>query len=262
MTKYLFSLSLLFFSLNSFAENFKGIVHVNGCSGSLVRTSLSKDSDQALILSVGHCVPFPLEYYQYAYHYAYQSTVTFLTETGVNSSFTAQTKEIIYATMTGTDVALYALSETYQQIEKRTGVKALTLSTQAAVTGKAITILSGQLHKAYHCSIAAITPYLVQGEYIWKDSLRYSSNGCAMVGGTSGSPVIDDVSGLVVGVNNTGNEGNGRACSFIAPCEVDQLGNISNIIPAFYAQQVYQIAACFNSQRKFDVQTVGCALFH
>src|SRR3546814_2272200 len=56
-------------------------------------------------------------------------------------------------------------------------------------------------------------------------SVRYTSS-CNTIGGTSGSPVIDDATGKVVAVNNTGNE-DGARCTVNNPCEVAENGTVT-----------------------------------
>lgn len=55
------------------------------------------------------------------------------------------------------------------------------------------------------------------------DSVRDSMPGCDIIGGSSGSPVVDDESGQVVAVTNTINE-SGEQCTINNPCEVNEDG--------------------------------------
>ena len=86
---------------------------------------------------------------------------------------------------------------------------------QHPTQGTAITVVSGYWKETYSCTIDGFVPELREDGWTMKDSLRYT-NECETKGGTSGSPVIDDASGKVVGVNNTRNE-DGEECTLNNP---------------------------------------------
>ncbi len=237
-----------------------GAVNLNGCSGALVRFSSSKKSDQALILSAGHCAPWTPEPFDYIIHKKYQAVVTFLKSDGTDHLQKAKTSELIYATMTDTDVALFGLNETYQEIEDRIGSKALLISEKPAKAADYIVILSGQLHKSYSCQIEALVYNLIEGDYVWQDSLRYARPGCEVVGGTSGSPILNQATGEIIGLNNTGNQG-GKMCSDGSPCEVSKNGSVYAEVGFNYGQQVYSLATCF-VRGQFNLNFPGCESFH
>src|SRR5690606_7194708 len=106
-----------------------------------------------------------------------------------------------------------------------------------------IEIVSGYWERGYRCHIAASIFELREGGYVFLDSIRYSSEGCQVIGGTSGSPVVAQNTRTVVAVNNTGNE-SGDRCSINNPCEVDDEGNINVIHKAGYGQQTHQFYSC------------------
>jgi hypothetical protein len=91
------------------------------------------------------------------------------------------------------------------------------------------------------------------------DSIRYTQPGCATIGGTSGSPIIDAETREVVGVNNTGNE-NGRKCTMDNPCEVDEAGNVSVVYKAAYGQETFWIYSCLDAAQHLDLSVAGCLL--
>ena len=82
-----------------------------------------------------------------------------------------------------------------------------------------------------------------------------------MIGGTSGSPVIEKGTRNVIGVNNTVNE-SGAQCTIDNPCEVDKQGKVTAEKGLAYGQETYPIYSCFNEAREFDLATPGCALLH
>jgi hypothetical protein len=160
--------------------------------------------------------------------------------------------------MTDTDVSLYELGTTYAQIRQRYGIAALEIAAGHPTTGAAIKVVSGYWKRIYSCNIDGFAYRLKEGDWTWKDSVRYTS-ACNTIGGTSGSPVIDTASGKVAAVNNTGNE-DGQQCTLNNPCEVDENGRITVRRGINYAQQTYGITKCFGLGNKLDLGLPGCEL--
>ncbi|GEC05751.1 serine protease [Streptomyces spinoverrucosus] len=240
------------------AVDFAGTVALSNCSGSVIRMPDSADDDPALVLSNGHCLesgfPEPGEVIV-----DQPSTRSFglLNSAGTRVA-TLRAAKIAYSTMTDTDVAVYQLTRTYAQIRGSYGIEALTLNDTRPTAGTAISVVSGYWKRIYTCSIDGFAYRLKESDWTWKDSVRYTS-ACNTVGGTSGSPVVDRSTGRVVAVNNTGNE-DGQRCTLNNPCEVDASGNVTVRQGINYAQQTYQLAACFGLDNKLDLYASGCTL--
>lgn len=237
--------------------DFEGIVALSGCSGSLVRFEDSLDSDQAMILSNGHCVSMIKPGVVLSNQNA-SRTFDILSSTASKLGKVTATK-LLYATMTKTDMSLYLLKETYQDILNKYDTKALTLASKSPEIGADIEVISGYWKRGYSCQVEAITPTLKEGTWTFNDSLRYSRPGCDVIGGTSGSPVVAKGTRTVVAVNNTINE-SGRKCEVNNPCEVDKDGNVTYQKGVGYAQQTYWIYSCRNAAGKIDLTTPGCLL--
>lgn len=171
---------------------------------------------------------------------------------------TLRASKIAYGTMTDTDVSLYQLTRTYAQIESSYGIKALELDTARPTQGKAITVASGYWKRTYSCAVDGFAYRLKEGAWTWKDSVRYTS-ACQTIGGTSGSPVIDNATGKVVAVNNTGNE-DGQQCTDNNPCEVSENGTVTVRKGINYAQQTYNMVPCIGTGNQIDLNRAGCAL--
>jgi hypothetical protein len=93
-----------------------------------------------------------------------------------------------------------------------------------------------------------------------QQSIKYTEPGCLVIGGTSGSPIIETGTRTVIGVNNTGNE-DGLSCRMNNPCEVDKQGNISYQKGWSYGQQTYWVYSCRNSTTgELDLNLPGCKL--
>ncbi|MDW4907096.1 serine protease [Streptomyces sp. ADMS] len=240
------------------AVNFAGTVSLSNCSGSLVRFPSSESDDPALVMSNGHCLEtgFPAAGEVIVDQ---ASTRTFgLLNASATRVGTLRANKIAYATMTDTDVAIYQLTTTYAQIANSYGISPLTLNDTHPVAGTAITVVSGYWKRTYACNIDGFAYRLKEGQWTWKDSVRYTS-ACQTIGGTSGSPVVDNATGNVVAVNNTGNEDGGR-CTDNNPCEVDANGTVTVREGINYAQETYQIPACFGLDNKLDLSVSGCTL--
>ncbi|MGP4045049.1 S1 family peptidase [Streptomyces sp. 2A115] len=240
------------------AVDFAGTVSLSNCSGSVVRMPGSEDNDPALVMSNGHCLEsgFPAAGEVIVDQ---PSTRTFglLNSAGTRVA-TLRASKIAYATMTDTDVSLYQLTTTYAQIKSSYGINALTLNDAHPTAGTAITVVSGYWKRTYSCSVDGFAYRLREGQWTWKDSVRYTS-ACNTIGGTSGSPVIDNATGKVVAVNNTGNEDGGR-CTDNNPCEVDANGAVTVRQGINYGQQTYQIIPCVGLDNKIDLGRSGCTL--
>ena len=243
---------------NSGAVNFAGTVSLSNCSGSVVRMPNSAASDPALVLTNGHCLEsgFPAPG-QVITDQASSRTFGLLNASGTKVA-TLRADRLVYATMTDTDAAIYRLNTTYAQIKSSYGIDPLTLSSSRPAAGTAISVVSGYWKRIYSCSVDGFAYRLKEGDWTWKDSVRYTS-ACNTIGGTSGSPVVDQATNKVVAINNTGNE-DGERCTVNNPCEVDANGTVTVRKGINYAQETYGIPACFGIDNKLDLSASGCTL--
>ncbi|MGE0527538.1 MAG: serine protease [Bdellovibrionales bacterium] len=239
--------------------DFEGIISLSNCSGSLIQLESGRDSDPALVLTNGHCIgsfPEPGEYF---YRESSSRTMVVLDSAGDRAGRLNAT-ELIYATMTGTDMALYRMRETYAEIKARFGVRPFVLASREPEINQPIEVVSGYWRRGYRCSVEAVVYKLREGGYEMDGSLRYTRPGCEVIGGTSGSPVIAQGTRTVIAVNNTGNESGGR-CHMNNPCEVDRDGNVKYEQGLSYAQQTYRVYSCLNRDNELDLSAPGCLLF-
>lgn len=240
------------------AVTYAGTVALSNCSGSVVRVPNSLPTDPALVLSNGHCLESGMPAAgQVIKDKASSRSFSLLNASGSKVA-TLRASKISYATMTDTDISIYQLTKTYAQISSQYGINALTLNDAHPAQGTAIKVVSGYWKRTYSCNVDGFSYLLKEGEWTWKDSLRYTS-ACNTIGGTSGSPVIDTTTGKVVAVNNTGNE-DGARCTVNNPCEVDQSGAVTVRQGINYAQQTYIIVPCVGPGNKIDLNRAGCTL--
>ena len=241
------------------AVDFTAIVALNNCSGSLIRFETSLGNEQALVLTNGHCLSSgfmaPGEAKQ---NESSSRTFRMLSADGRGSLGELTADRLVYATMTGTDMAIYRVTESYDSIEKQYGVHALTVSSKHPEATRHIAVVSGYWRKIYSCAIDRFAYELHEAGWIWKDSIRFLQPGCETIGGTSGSPIVDADTHEVVGINNTGNDA-GEKCTEDNPCEVDAQGNITFEKGASYGQQTFWMYDCLTSG-VIDATKPGCKL--
>ncbi|MBB4687753.1 S1 family peptidase [Amycolatopsis jiangsuensis] len=244
---------------NAATTSFSGAVALSNCSGSVVKPADTPLDAPALVLSNGHCLEsgFP-EPGQVITDQSSDRTFDLLSEDGQSSAGTVQAKKVVYATMTDTDVSLYQLTDTYAGIKDKYGVAPLELVGSHPEAGTAIDVVSGYWKKIYSCGIDGFVHELHEGDWVWKDSIRYTP-GCDTIGGTSGSPIVDHETGKVIGVNNTANE-DGQRCTENNPCEVDESGNVEVKPGTKYGEETYGIPACLTPASEVDLDQQGCAL--
>lgn len=240
------------------ATSFAGTVALSNCSGSLVRMPNSQPADPALVMTNGHCLEtgFPSAGQVIT---GQSSTRSFtLLNASAGSAGTLKASEVVYSTMTDTDVTLYRLTKTYAQIQQSTGIAPLTLSATHPVQGHAINVVSGYWKQVYSCSVDGFAYHLKEDQWTWKDAVRYTPE-CQVIGGTSGSPVIDTTTGQITAINNTTNE-SGEHCTLDNPCEVDEQGTVTIREGIGYAEETYGIPACFTTGNKLNLAAAGCEL--
>ena len=246
----------------STSYDFEGIVQLSNCSGSLVRFEQTPSSAKAMIMTNGHCLADGLmDPETFVSNVPTSRQFSLLSKDGQRRIGTVTSKKIIYATMTGTDFALYELEQTYQQIEDSFSVTPLTMAADHPAAGISIEILSGYWKRGYGCGLDGFVPELREAGYTFTDSIRYEVNGgCKTIHGTSGSPILQAGTRTVVGINNTGND-DGEKCTMNNPCEVDASDRVFAEKGRSYGQQTHQVYSCVNVQGQLDLAVQGCELF-
>jgi hypothetical protein len=234
--------------------NVEGAVELYGCVGSVVRTPASRPKDPALMLTNGHCVqgqrPAP------GTALVDQPTdreVPIADRQGYPQA-TARANRLVYATMTGTDIALYRIDKTYTQLAAQ-GAKVFQLTTKPRNTST-VDVLTSPYRQT--CKVEAVVPHVREGGYQQDNSLRYAeADDCWLGPGNSGGALLDG--DTVVGIHNTTNR-DGQRCTEDNPCEVGRDGRITIRKGRSYAQQVNDIPACLTPYAQLSLS--GCKLTH
>ncbi|MBL1081246.1 trypsin-like peptidase domain-containing protein [Streptomyces actinomycinicus] len=245
-------------SAKAVTVNFAGTVSLSNCSGSVIRFPNSADTDPALVLTNGHCLETGMpDAGEVITGQSSSRSFGLLNASGTRIG-TLRANQVVYSTMTDTDVTIYRTTTTYSAIKNSYGISPLTVQDTHPTAGTAIKVVSGYWKRIYSCNVDGFVYRLKEGDWTFKDSLRYTS-ACNTIGGTSGSPVVDTATGKVVAVNNTGNE-DGERCTVNNPCEVDANGNVTVRQGINYAQETYNIPACFTTGNKLNLSAAGCTL--
>jgi hypothetical protein len=233
-------------------------IALSDCSASLVRYPGSRRTDQAMMLTNGHC-------YEGGFigagkvlrNVRSDRTGTLLNRDG-HALGTVRADRVLYATMTGTDVTLYRLTSTYATLQRRYGSTALTIAAKRPRAGASIAIPSGYWKQTWSCKTDRIVGTLREDRWTWHDSIRYDDT-CNPTHGTSGSPIIDTSSGQIVGINNTGND-DGEMCTLNNPCEVEPDGTTHAYRGQTYGEETYWFTTCLTGRRRIDLGVPGCLL--
>lgn len=234
--------------------NFKGSVYIHNCSGALIRFKNSRPSQNALIMTNAHCerpenLPHRKNYTKY---------FVLLDEKGEFIEG-IPSLELIYGTRQGTDLAIYKMRNTYQELQNHFGIEAYTISEQSNIEGNNIEILSGHWKIGYTCGVEKEVYSLVEDIWTVYQAFRYSTPGCETIDGTSGSPILNPKNKEVVGINTTTNE-KGRVCELNNPCEVDRNQNIFYQQGLNYGLKLYWLYQCLNDSYELDVNIDGCPI--
>jgi hypothetical protein len=233
-------------------------IALSNCSASLVRFPTSADSDQAMMLTNGHCYEGGMPSAGEVLVNQPSSRSGTLLDASGSSLGTVRADLVLYSTMTDTDVTLYRLTDTYASIAGSTGATALTIAAAHPAAGSDIDIPSSYWQQVWNCQVDGFVSTLREDEWTWHDSIRYDT-ACDTIHGTSGSPVVDVASGQIVGINNTGND-DGGSCTLNNPCEVDENGNVTVHPGQSYGEETYWFTTCLNASNALDLTTPGCLL--
>jgi hypothetical protein len=230
----------------------EGSVDLGNCVGSVVRTATSRPEDPALLLTNGHCVDGDRPAPGSALVDQPADRPVDIADSEGYPQATATANRLVYATMTGTDIALYRLDKTYAQLAT---AKVFHLADTPPRAGDQVDVLTAV--RRVSCTVEAVVPHLREQGYQLDNSMRY--DGCSLHQGNSGSPLVAPDGTTVVGLHNTTNLA-GEMCTEDNPCEVASDGTTTALQGRSYAQQVTGIPACLTTGSALDLSQPGCTL--
>lgn len=238
-------------------EDLRGFSALN-CSGTLVR--LKRGLDQpAVLLTNGHCAQRKLiEPGTALANVPYDRSPISLFY-GASEPVKVIPTRVLYATMTGTDIGLIELKNTYRELEaKGAQVYELSDSSSDSKEKTPVKIISGFHQKKLLCTVSHIVDRLIDDTWTYESSIALTDP-CPIVGGWSGSPLLDPATLKIVAIINSNNL-QGGLCTLENPCEVSSNGDRLAFRGRTYAQQTAGILACVNSDGKMAFDQSGCTL--
>ncbi|WP_157829568.1 S1 family peptidase [Nocardioides alpinus] len=237
---------------------FAGTARLPGCSGAVVRWASALDDDPAVVLTNAHCVRYPFLGARDVLVDVKQFKPIELLGGRGDIAMTVRGTSLRYASMYRTDLAVYELRETYADLAAG-GVTPIALSATGPSRGDAIRIPSGYWTEQRTCTTTGTAYRVHEREWDWWRSIRLPAlDGCRIRGGYSGSPIVSQSTGEVVGIANTGYIG-GRRCIDSA-CEENRRGTVRMVRDMNYGQQTWWLNTCIGADRRFDLSVAGCKL--
>lgn len=255
-------------------ENTKvGSAVVNNCSAGFIKLMSMPDTQKAIVITNGHCLLLNLNYgrelaYPYPGEYLQNMRdVNFLDKTIVrihsdNATIELKPHQLIFGTMSGTDLAIFELNETYLTLKNQFGIDPLIVDSNLSSTSSSVQIQSGYFNRTFDCSIQDYVD-LIEGPFQTQKAIRLTKE-CDIYPGVSGSPIVSRMNGRVIGLANTHSSGEGVLCGFNNPCIVLPNKNIQYIQPkagTSFGISLVPLNDCFDIQtHQFDFSKKQCGL--
>jgi hypothetical protein len=262
--KVLTTLGLLCASLSSFANV---AVPAGDCSGSLFKMPGMNDSQKALVLTDAHCIgigsfrgQYPDDGELLLNHTVDNSVIVRKTKNEGGERF--DYKKILFASMTGTDLAVIELESSYKQLTDK-GYAVYSVAQELPKAGMTIEFDSYNRNVHSTCEVEKMIPLIKEGPWTWKNFARMKTgDSCRYQPGQSGTAGIEKSSKLIYALAQTMYEG-GRPCTFNNPCEVDPdtWATSTGALMQAYAVPTLPLFACYDrAGAKFDFELSTCKL--
>lgn len=212
-------------------HNMNGLAIVASCSGAVVKKMNSLPKDQVLVVTNGHCLDMKSLLSRESYYLKPGEIISNIKanqikEAPVISIFSAtkthlvELSEIVFATMTGTDVSVLKLNITYKELMDKYQITPKLFNANIDLQNVNIQVHASYYNRMQNCKIINRVN-LKEGEYSTHKALKFSSE-CSIYNGYSGSAVLVD--NQIVGLANTHFSGNDKLCSLNNPCEISTDG--------------------------------------
>lgn len=239
------------------------------CSGALMMMEGMSLEQKALVLTNGHCTSGGrhnngtyLASGETWIDRPHEDAVSVRGADGQYAGFRAA--RYVFATMTGADLAVIELKRSYRELlEAAPSSPIYSVSRRRASPGLKVRVPSAGMDRNHSCVVEAVIPTVKEGVWTWRDYLRFQlSESCRFIPGVSGSPVIDEAGGEIVGVAATASTGSSERCAEDNPCEIDaQGGSSARPDGTSYAVSADLLYSCWDGEaRRFDPGRDGCFL--
>ncbi|MEP7200848.1 MAG: DUF4377 domain-containing protein, partial [Chloroflexota bacterium] len=259
---------------NAHGENnaYLGIGRFKGtatCTGTLIKTAdgAAAKTAPAYILTNGHCAeawdPNRVIVGD-ATERSHKMLFNYFQDTR-EQRITVAVKQIAYATMKGSDLAIVKLDATLGALMAK-GIQPFTLAADKPKLDTPIDVIAAPQQSSLgedflrltHCTLGAPTN-VIERQWHFFDAYR---NACAaMRAGSAGAPVLARNGSAIVAVINTTTAGSEGAtdCDSGRPCEADASGY--HVLPdTNYATPVIGLRQCFDASGAFSLSRDGCPL--
>lgn len=199
-------------------------VLVSDCSGTLIKMPGMGPEQKGLVLTSGHCIGVGSFNERYPDDKEIFINFEIKGRAQVRSSSKPLGKsysysKIIWATMTGVDIALIELDVSIGLIEKE-GFRFYEPSEKTTFIGQELHFSSANKGYEQKCNVEDYVPILKEGPWTFHNALRASID-CQFIHGQSGTAGIDPIDGRIYAIAQTIYEGN-EPCSLGNPCEVKE----------------------------------------
>jgi hypothetical protein len=258
-------------------DRLKGTVSMSGkfvCSGALVTFMGRSNSAPGLVLTAGHCsdrgrIQIPLrnatlhapDAGEVLYRLDDQRSLSLETGNSAAPRTCIETDRIEYGTLTNADVLLLRLTETYDQLEARTGVKPLVIAQDSTFpNGTPVRSPSSLFQDDRECAVEDTVEKLKEGRWLWGPVMRLTTT-CDIAHGQSGAPLVRLDSNEVIGVMGTASDADAAPCEFNNPCEMKADGATKAAQKdQAYAHFVHRLYTCLDANRDVSIDAPGCLL--
>lgn len=227
------------------------------CTATFVEIPNSNPDAPAIIITNGHCTNDIFQDNNIQVNVPLDAVVVFKKISGIpeNEYVRCTTRNILYGTMKGTDLAIIQLNISNKDLIAK-GIKPLKISDIFPVIGAKIEAFGYPL---------SISPVILRksedilgastnvSEFIWFWKQLSTSNFKDIYSGSSGSPIFSNGEKTIFGVINTTTIGAVGECELGAPCEFG-IGKAPSVKDnTTYIVDITKLKYCFNNQGIFDI---------
>lgn len=247
-----------------------GTAKTPGCSGVIFAHPNYKAEQKALFLTNSHCLKSDNKGQLYMspeeviWDLDFSNNLSVhLPKSGMfygNLLKSLQTKKILFASISGRDIALIELEYTYKKLMEDLQIEPYLLSRSTGLkVGDQLDILGSYHEEIHKCTFDHFTEnFIAAGPYLWTDALVLKNCLPKTRSGVSGAGVILAGTRNLIALHNSSNYSEKNECDTSNACEYDKLGiNISRKYDA-YSQNLDFLFSCFNEN--FEMDTKSCEL--